>query len=131
MQSRIEPDADPRLLDELLGPLHMHFLSARAAYSDYLENGRIFLFASSLRRINEGARSLLMAKAWLLPDDLQPDAVALIRHYDVWMTLWDELNARLAPAPGDEFVFENAVTYPREAEQRLEALYEGLRSLAG
>lgn len=116
------------LLDELLGPLHMHFRSARTAYQDYLANGRSFLWASSLRRINSAARSLLLAKGYLLPAELQDDAAALVRHYDVWLTLWDDLAERTIPALNDPFVFENSVTYPRDAEDRLEQLYAALVS---
>ncbi|WP_114954916.1 hypothetical protein [Sphingosinicella terrae] len=115
------------LLDELLGPLHMHFLCARAAYQDYLANGRTWLWACSLRRINKAVCSLLMAKGYLLPDEMQDAATGLVRHFNVWLTLWDDLADRTKPAPGDPFVFENEVTYPRDAEARLERLYDSLR----
>ena len=115
------------LLDELLGPLHMHFLCARAAYRDYLANGRTWLWACSLRRINSAACSLLISKGYLLPDELQDAAIGLVRHFNVWLTLWDDLAERTHSAPGDPFVFENEVTYPRDAEARLEQLYESLR----
>lgn len=120
--------SDQAQLDELLGPLHMHFEAARAAYRDYLEHDQSFLFASSLRRINRGARSLLLGKGYLLADELQAAAVDLIGHYDVWLTLWDDLAARQQPAPGDRFVFANRHTYPKQAEQRLESRYEELRA---
>ena len=124
--------ADPcALLDDLLGPLHLHFLGARAAYRDYLDNGRTFRFASSLKRINLSARALLLARGELLPEELQPCATALIGHYDVWLTRWDEHAERTRPGPDDAFAFENEVTYPREAEQRLERLYEELRRADG
>ena len=123
----MEQETDPGLLDDLLGPLHMHFLAAAAAYADYLAAGKTFLFAASLRRINGSARELLLRGGWRLPDPGQADAVALIRHYDAWMTLWDQQAARLRPEPGDPFAFANDVTYPREAEARLEALYRRLR----
>lgn len=124
--------ADPRtLLDDLLGPLHRHFLDARAAYRDYLDNGRSFRLAGRLKRLNRSARALLIAKGHLLPEALQPCARALIGHYDVWLTLWDEHAERMRPAPGDRFVFENHVTYPRDAEQRLERLYVELRGTDG
>jgi hypothetical protein len=124
-------DHGAALLDELLGPLHMHFACARDSYRAYLAEGRIFLHACSLRRINLGARALLIGKGWLLPEAVQADAVALIGHYDVWLTLWDAHAERTAPAPGDAFVFENSFTYPREAEQALERLYEELRAGPG
>lgn len=116
----------PSLLHDLLGPLHMHFLAARAAYRGYLENGRSFLFARSLRRVNVSARTLLMSRGHLLPRPLQEDAAALIAHYDVWLTLWDAHRKALKPALSDPFVFENSFTYPKEAEDRIEALFAEL-----
>ena len=120
-------DEASALLDELLGPLRTHFLGAGAAYRAYLDHGRSFLLANSLRRINLAARTLLVARGHLLPVELQACATALIGHYDVWLRLWGEQAQRLQPAPGDAFAFENEVTYPREAEQRLMRLYEDLR----
>ena len=122
--------ADP-LLDDLLGPLHLHFESARAAYQDYLAGGRSFLWAISLRRLNCSARSLLLAKGYLLPSELVGDALALVRHYDAWLTLWDDLAERTRPALDDRFVFESRVTYPRDSEERLQRLYEDLRAARG
>ena len=123
--------SSPPLLDELLGPLHMHFASARAAYRAYLDEGRTFLHASSLRRINLGARALLTGKGWLLPDAMQVHARALIEHYDIWLTLWEAHAERARPALADPFAFENSFTYPRDAEQALESLYQELRASVG
>lgn len=124
----MEQEDHPRLLDDLLGPLHMHFLVAAAAYADYLAAGKSFLFASSLRRTNGSARELLLGHGWRLPESHQSDAAALLRHYDAWLTLWDEHAARLRPKAGDEFVFANDVTYPRDSQERLETLYRRLRA---
>jgi hypothetical protein len=122
----VEQRSDPRLLDELLGPLHMHFLVAATAYADYLAAGKSFLFAASLRRANASARELLLAHGWRLPSGLHADAAALLRHYDAWLTLWDALADRLRPEPGDPFVFANEITFPKDAQRRLEALYREL-----
>lgn len=116
------------MLDDLLGPLHMHFRVAASAYADYLAGGKSFLFANSLRRTNMGVRELLLGWGWLLPEGLQADAAALLRHYDVWLTLWDDLAGRLAPGMEDPFVFANAVTFPGASQERLEALYRRLRA---
>lgn len=108
--------------DRLLGPLHMNFLAAEQAYSDYMANGKSFLFACSLRRINAGIRELLIERGHLLPPDRQGHALALIRHYDVWLTLWDDL-ARTEPATEEPFVFENPVRFPKAAQEEIERLY--------
>jgi len=112
-----------QLRDELLGPLHMHFLAAAQAYRDYLENGQSFVFACTLRRTNASARELLLRRGHLLPRERVGDAVALLRHYDVWLTCWDELAARMKPGLEDRFVFENAVTFPKDAQRRLDELF--------
>ncbi len=114
------------LRDRLLGPLRMHFLAAGQAYQDYLQDGRSYLFACSLRRINAAARQLLLTWGHLLGPEHSTDAIALVRHYDVWLTLWDEHSARLMPAMADPFVFENAVNFPRSAQERLMDLYQRL-----
>lgn len=114
------------LRDALLGPLHIHFLAAAQAYRDYFENGKSFLFACSLRRTNASARELLLHHAYLLPDELQPHALALLRHYDVWLTLWDELAANTEPTMEQPFVFENPVSFPKEAQRKLLELYEAV-----
>jgi hypothetical protein len=101
----------------------MRFRAARAAYASYLDQGRIFLFARSLRRINFSTRKLLLDRGWMLPEELREHALALIAHYDVWLTLWDDLAERTSPLPSDPFVFENSFTYPREAEAALERLF--------
>jgi len=115
------------IMDVLLGPLHTHFLCARSAYAAYLNNGRQFLFAKSLRRMNQSARTLLLEKAHLLPPPLQEDAVHLISHYDIWLELWAEHRRRTEPKLNDVFAFQNAFRYPCDAESRLEAFYEASR----
>ena len=117
-----------KLRDLLLGPLHIHFLAAARAYGDYLENGKSFLFACSLRRTNASARQLLLTYGHLLPDDMQGHAIALLRHYDVWLTLWDQLAEEEKPSMEQAFVFENPVRFPREAQQALEDLLEQSRA---
>jgi hypothetical protein len=117
-----EEDADERLRNDLLGPLNMHFLTASAAYRDYLEQGKTFLFACSLRRTNSSARRLLLHFGHLLPQEYRSDVLALLRHYDVWLTLWDDLAARTTPGPDDEFIFETRVPFPSEAQSRIMSL---------
>lgn len=116
-----------KLVDRLLGPLTTHFAAADQAYADYLSDGRTFLHASRLRRTNESARQLLLGQADLLPDDARPHALALIRHYDVWLSLWDDHAARAKPHANDEFVFQNRVRFPTDAKDALIYLYEASR----
>lgn len=107
------------IVDELLGPLSIHFEAADLAYNDYLDSGGSFLFACSLRRINASARGILLAKAYLLGGEMRSYAVELIRHYDVWITLWDEHAATNKHAFSDRFAFESALPFPHDAKQSL------------
>lgn len=120
--------AQAHLFHDLLGPLQMHFEVAAQAYADYLQNNKSFLFASSLRRTNASARALLLTHGHLLPRSLRADAVALIRHYDVWLTLWDATATAMKPRFDEPFVFENNVNFPKEAQQRVQDLYVSLAS---
>jgi hypothetical protein len=122
----MDDDRRDALLHQLLGPLHMHFRCARAAYAAYLNDGKRFLFASSLKRLNLSARGLLLEHGHRLPEALQAEAAALIGHYDAWLTLWDAHAQATRPGPEDEFAFENRFTYPKDAEAALEALYREL-----
>ncbi|MEO5774307.1 MAG: hypothetical protein ABIQ32_09355 [Sphingomicrobium sp.] len=106
---------------KLLDPLRRHFTAADAAYRDYLANGRTFRSASRLRECNSAARQLLADFGALLPPQYHADAAALKDHYDVWIKLWDEHASATRPLPEDPFVFENSVTFPKDAQERLVA----------
>lgn len=120
----LEAESRRQLRDDLLGPLHLHFLAAEQAYRDYQANGKSFLFACSLRRTNASARELLFRHGHLLPPERCSDALALLRHYDVWLTLWDDLASNTRPTMHDAFAFENAITFPKEAQLSLMKLYK-------
>lgn len=112
---------------ELTGELYMNLKRSGTAHQEYLQGGKTFMFARILRMYNEKIRELVMKKGYLLPGDLQKDALLLVSHYDVWMQKWDDLRSRLDPSPDDEFVFPNSITFPREAARRLEQEYERLK----
>lgn len=121
-----EDQSHEEIIDRLLGPLRVHFLAAAQAYADYVENGRTYLFACNLRRTNASARALLLTWGHLLPAGHMNDVLSLLRHYDVWLTLWDDHAAHVEPSIMAPFVFEYAVTFPTAAQQRLMKLYEEL-----
>lgn len=97
------------------------------SYKEYLSYGKIFRFAQQLKQCNSKALELLAQYKQLLPSDMQPDAAILINHYNIWTEKWENLVKELNPAPDDEFVFANTVTFPREAARNLEMLYEKLK----
>ena len=95
-----------------LRPLALRLALANRAYQNYLANGRTFLFASILRDHNWAARQIALEYGHLLPADLLPEVVLLIEHLDVWLLRWEELRAELSPGNDQEFVFQNAFTFP-------------------
>lgn len=124
--STMNAEQQTELCRILLGPLSDHFAAAGQAYADYLQNGKSFRCACRLRRINGAARDLLVNYGDQLPQDLHDHVRALVRHYEVWMGLWDDL-ARSEPLPDQPFVFENSVRFPKESQQALLECYEQLR----
>ena len=112
---------------ELTGQLSMNLKRSATAYKEYLEGGKTFMFAKILRLYNEKIRELLLEKGYLLSDNLQTDALALISHYDIWMQKWDELKKNLNPYPDDEFSFPNNFTFPKDAAANLEQEYKRLK----
>ncbi len=112
---------------KLTGQLYMNLKRSEAAYKEYLQGGKTFMYAKTLRLYNEKIRQLIMEKGYLLPEALQNDGLALVSHYDIWMQKWDELKMRLNPSPDDEFVFANSFTFPKEAARNLEQEYVRLK----
>lgn len=112
---------------ELAGQLYMQLERSKNAYKEYLQGGKTFMFAKILRLYNGKIRDLVLEKGYLLPGNLQKDALELVSHYDIWMQKWDELKATLDPSPDDEFVFPNSFTFPKEAAGNLEMEYKRLK----
>ncbi len=120
----MQKDEQNALLKELLGQLE----SSKLAYQQYLAGGKTFRFAQELKKYNSAIMLLLHKKGPLLAEALQPDAAALLFHYHAWTTKWEELAAATNPQPDDVFVFENEVTFPRQAAGNLEAAYLNLQA---
>lgn len=124
-----------RVLAEVLGPVHMQMKRAEAAYRSYLDDGRKFIYTLVLRDSNTAMRDILLARGYLLPAELQEDALQLIEHLDIWLIKWHETRERTNPALDDPFVFANESVYPRRSAQNLEAKYAEIagigRSRAG
>ncbi|MCP5088471.1 MAG: hypothetical protein GY952_16905 [Rhodobacteraceae bacterium] len=92
---------------------------AEDTYALYLKNQKTFLFAKILRRQNQEIRVLLRHNGFIAPEDIQPEILALFQHLNVWCEIWDHECEARNPALGDEFVFENAVNFPKDAVESL------------
>ena len=88
-------------------------------YSEYLQSGKLFLYAKILYSINQRMSKLLLNNVHLCNEKVQKDAMELMLHLDVWSTIWVEEFDIQKPSLEDVFAFENKVTFPKESVERL------------
>jgi len=107
----------------LLQLVVLHWEHSAKAYKEYHENGKKFRYAEMLKLHNSAVKDLLIENSSIIPDEYQKDVADIIEHYLIWSYKWDDLKNKLNPAPDDEFVFQNDHRFPKQAAQRLEALF--------
>jgi hypothetical protein len=113
-------------LHSLLQSLVSCWRQSAEAYANYMDSGKKFRYAEMLKLHNTAAKKLLNDNINLIPDQFKEDARAIIEHYTIWTTKWDELKSKLNPAPDDAFVFENDHRFPKAAAQNLETAFYDL-----
>jgi hypothetical protein len=113
-------------LTNILKQISSSFDASSIAYKNYIENGKTFQYAKVLREINDQTKTLLTDHLQILPLSLQPDALAIIAHYDAWMEKWDQLKQDINPSPGDVFIFANDHRFPKDSAKRIEEEYSRL-----
>jgi hypothetical protein len=111
----------------LLQTVTLHWQRSAKAYVNYMESGKKFRYAETLKVHNTAAKNLLSDNIAVIPGDLRADVEAIIEHYTIWSAKWDALKNKLNPDPDDEFAFENEHRFPKAAAQKLE---EALSELA-
>ncbi len=110
----------------LLLPLYFFMQLSRTAYEKYSAN-RIFLHAEAIRLANKKVYKLLIDQASYIPDELQPDILQLLNHYDIWFTQFKIHKKKLKPSLGDEFVFyqlDNQSAFPKLVEEKIFTCYQ-------
>ena len=112
----------------ILGAIYINLKRSEIAYRNYMDNGKQFIFARVLKRCNEETLNLLVDNSHVLPDDLIHDSIQIIAHLDVWIEKWNDLASTHHPDPEDEFIFENSVTFPRDAAHHLEEAFLRMQS---
>jgi len=110
----------------LLQLVVMHWEQSAKAYANYIENGKTFRYAELLKLHNTTVKTLLIDNLTVIPAAFKKEVEAIIEHYTIWSTKWDDLKNKLNPAPDDEFVFENDHRFPKLAAQKLEAAFYDL-----
>lgn len=114
--------------EHFIGLLDTLFLRGYEAYQAYLKNGRIYLYAKIIKKNNEKTLALILDHCHLLPQIQQKNLMKLVLHLDVWTCQWNDLRDRNNPCLTDEFVFETAVNFPKEAMASLEGYFASKRS---
>ena len=113
----------------LLLPLYLFMQLSRTAYAKYSVN-KIFLHAEAIKLANKKVYKLLIDQASYIPDELQPDILQLLNHYDIWFTQFKMHKKKLKPSLGDEFVFyqlDNQSAFPKLVEEKIVACYEKVK----
>lgn len=115
-------------LQSLLQECCNHLDASALAYQGYLAGGKTFRYAQELKKYNGRIMAILEEASPMLPASLQPDAAAMLHHFRVWTSKWEELAAELNPGPDTVFVFANEVRFPRQSAMRIE---EASRAMNG
>lgn len=115
---------------KFLGPLTVLLGRGDAIYRHYMANGKTFLYAKILKDNNARIRELIIEKAYLLPIVVQPQAIELLVHIDVWYARWEALEASKVHGLNDEFVFANEINFPQSSVNELKTLYLQLKDVA-
>jgi hypothetical protein len=88
-------------------------------YKEYLNSDKKFIYASILREINGRLYERLHEGLRFLEGNSHIDAIELMLHLNVWMTIWDYEYEEQKPGLGDVFTFKNDVNFPKENVNQL------------
>ncbi|WP_298064515.1 formyltransferase family protein [uncultured Rikenella sp.] len=103
------------------------FLSAmersEKIYTHYLASGRTYRDALDLKECNAHIRDMVGTDLPNLPVQMRSPAQKLIRHYDDWLSLWEDFDRSRDFGPDNLFLFENPHHFPKEAARSLIEYY--------
>jgi hypothetical protein len=88
-------------------------------YKEYLNSDKKFIYASILRKVNSSLYESLHQSVRFLKEKYHADAIELMLHLDVWMTVWDYEYEKQEPQLWDVFKFNNDVGFPNDNVNKL------------
>ena len=88
-------------------------------YQEYLDSNKTFIYASILRKVNGRLYERLNDSIAYLKDETFADAMELMLHLDVWMTIWDSEYDEKKPQLRDTFTFDNNMNFPKSSVEKL------------
>jgi hypothetical protein len=92
---------------------------SKRLYSEYVESNKMFIYASVLRKVNARLYERLSDNVAHLKDESHEDALELMLHLDVWMTIWDYEYEVHKPQLWDAFTFDNNINFPKASVENL------------
>ena len=95
-------------------------------YREYLASEKKFIYASVLRKVNAKLYERLQDSVSYLKDESFADAIELMLHLDVWMTIWDCEYEEKNPKLFDAFTFENDINFPKSSVENILLDLDGL-----
>ena len=95
-------------------------------YQEYLASKKKFIYASVLRKVNARLYKKLQDSVSYLKDESFADAIELMLHLDVWMTIWDYKYEEKNPKLLDAFTFENDINFPKSSVENILLDLDGL-----
>ena len=111
----------------LLSPLYMNLKRSEMAYRGFLSSGKLFCYAQIIFDCNTKIVDLLTTYGYLVPVELEQDALLLLEHLDVWKMKWVDHRLKNNPSADDLFHFENTNRFPRASAQKFEDAFHALR----
>jgi len=84
------------------------------AYLRYLNHGKKFTDAESIKAENLKIKNLIKYNYALLPREKILYASSLLDHINIWLKLWEKAKNDQQPHQLDKFCFENDATFPRD-----------------
>ena len=93
-----------------------------------MESNKKFVYAPILRKVNARFYESVHDSIAYLEDVTCADALELMLHLDVWMTIWDAEYDEKKPQLCDNFTFDNDINFTKSS---VDNLLLDLASLSG
>jgi hypothetical protein len=118
-------------LEKLILPLIFYLKLSGRAYSKYLNN-KIYLHALCIRSSNRKIYDLIVRYPQYIPEQLHPDAVELLNHFDIWQEQFIDEEMKKRPSLNDSFIFfhlDDQSAYPKKSEENILIYCKQLKDL--
>ena len=88
-------------------------------YDEYLKSDKKFIYALILRKVNGRLYERIADSAMYFKGGNHVDALELMLHLDVWMSIWDCECKEKKPQLSDVFAFQSNNKFPTDSVEKL------------